>query len=81
MKKIIELEKELHTFECRQSKKRLDELFSDDFLEIGTSGNTYYKSDQINKLPAADNIRIESSNFKAIELASNIVSRSYMGIT
>lgn len=77
MNDIIQLEKELHSFECRKSVQRLDELLSEDYLEIGTSGKTYNKQDQLEKLPAAEDINIMSSDFEAREIANNIVQISY----
>ena len=46
------LEIELHQFETRTDKSRIEALIHRDFLEIGYSGKTYSKSDIINSLLA-----------------------------
>lgn len=77
MNKIIQLEKELHRYECRKSEQKLDELLSEDYLEIGTSGKTYNKQNQLDKLPLSEDMDINSSNFEARELADGIVQVLY----
>jgi hypothetical protein len=43
--KIFELETQLLDSRKRHSKEFLDEILCDDFIEIGSSGRTYGKSD------------------------------------
>lgn len=48
---IKELELSLLKPEIRSSKEALNKLLADDFLEFGTSGNTYTKTDILERLP------------------------------
>ncbi len=48
---IIAKEKDLLTFEVRSSAKKLKELISDDFKEIGASGAYFGLSEVLERLP------------------------------
>jgi len=48
---IKELELSLLKPEVRSSKEALDMLLADDFVEFGTSGNKYTKTDILERLP------------------------------
>jgi hypothetical protein len=74
---IKALELELLQPEVRKSKKRLDELIADDFVEIGTSGKEYDKQDVINDLASQDEIKFTVQNFNTIEISPDTILASY----
>ncbi len=64
----------------RKSVAALDKLIADDFIEFGSSGNVYDKAIILRDLPEDEEraeIRYEISDFKANELAANIVLATY----
>ena len=70
---IFNLEKELQKPDVRKSIEKLDELISDDFQEITSSGVVTTKSDCFVNLPAAPEINFEMTDFKINILSKEII--------
>lgn len=85
---LKQLEEQLLQHEIRTDSVRLDELLSDDFIEIGASGRVYTKAEIIENLPTEPGGVIrELSDFQARPLAEGIalvtykITRSVQGST
>ncbi len=74
---IKALELELLQPEVRKSKKRLNELIVDNFLEIGSSGRNYNKEDILNELPSQSEIKFSMKDFNAIEISVDTILATY----
>ncbi len=74
---IIKLETELHKNEVRTDAEKLNVLLSDDFFEIGTSGNSYTKNDILNRLPNEEAYEVKSYDFELREIADNVIQVFY----
>lgn len=70
---IFELENKLQQPEVRKSVAMLDELISDDLVEFGSSGKVYSKSDVLNNLPTAQEIKFTMTDFRINILSDDIV--------
>ena len=70
---IFNLESEFQKPEVRKSVQRLEELISDDFREITSSGKVTSKNDCLANLPNAPEIKFVMSDFKIYVLCPNIV--------
>lgn len=68
---IKELELSLLKPEVRSSKDSLDKLLADDFVEIGTSGKKYTKSDILERLPNT----LEKVEYTAIDFSVEMPSK------
>ncbi len=72
------LEVELHQPVARSSPDRLNALLHVDFLEFGSSGQRYSKSDIIDKLPSeVSAFNISADNFELRMLAPDIALLTY----
>lgn len=70
---IKELELSLLKPEIRSSRKALDELLADDFVEFGASGNKYTKADILERLPnSLQKVEYKVSDF-SVEISSEEV--------
>lgn len=79
MEELRELEIELHQFDVRSNRLRLDELLHDSFVEFGRSGGCYDKADII-ALLLAETESIPppwSQDYKMSELADGLVQITY----
>lgn len=76
-KTIYELEISLLTPTVRQSQTQLNELLADNFLEFGSSGNIYYKADQLAFLPFEEQKKFYVENFATIELSPQVILATY----
>ncbi len=76
-RKLKELEETLFRNEIRKSPAELTKLLSDDFLEIGSSGDVYNKKQIIEELQIENNIKISLTNFEARKLSDNIIMVNY----
>lgn len=76
-KRILKLEKQLMTYEYEE----LDTLLTDDFMEFGSSGNTYDKKAQLeavkNIVMPISTIHITITNFKIKLLSLDVVLATY----
>lgn len=72
-KTLIALEAELQRPDVRKSVENLNELISDDFKEITSSGTITNKQDCFVNLPAAPEIKFVMTDFSARELAPELV--------
>lgn len=76
--KFYELETLLLQPEVRSSRAKLDTLLTDDFMEFGSSGLVYHKSDTLQNLTTATNkVVYEMSDFEAKELSENFVLTTF----
>lgn len=67
--KVIELEKRLLTQEVRGDGKILGLLLMDNFIEFGSFGKVYSKSDILLRLPGENNRKIETYDFRSNQLS------------
>jgi len=68
------LETSLLQPEIRSSREKLDVLLAEDFIEFGSSGSVYHKSDTLQNLTTTTDIVVyELSDFEAKELSENFV--------
>ena len=74
---IKALELELLQPGVRKSKKRLNELIADNFLEIGASGKQYNKNDTIRELTEEDEIKFSINNFNTINISPDTILVTY----
>ncbi|WP_199621329.1 nuclear transport factor 2 family protein [Paenibacillus alkalitolerans] len=58
--------------------ERMNDLLADDFYEIGSSGNTYTKQDQLDAAASTQTpIKYTVTDFKIKELAPDVVMATY----
>jgi hypothetical protein len=62
--------------EIRSSPKKLDKLLSDEFIEFGSSGHIWCKSDCIGEEGIRE-VKLAISNFKIRQLSENVVLTTY----
>ncbi len=75
---IKELELSLLKPEIRSSKEALDKLLASDFVEFGTSGNKYTKTDILKRLPnTLERVEYVVSNFAVDTPAENIAVATF----
>lgn len=70
---ILKREEELQKPEVRKSVERLEDIISDDLIEIGSSGEMYTKKDVLVNLPNAPTLKFVMTEFKITEITPNIV--------
>lgn len=76
--KIHELELSLLSPETRMSSKSLDKLLAGDFIEFGSSGSVYNKSNVLERLPATiDKVEFIMSDFSIKVLAEDIILTTF----
>lgn len=64
--------------EVRSSRIELDKLLADDFMEFGSSGSMYRKSDTLESLTTTtDKVVYEVSDFGAKELSEDFVLTTF----
>jgi hypothetical protein len=76
---ICSLELNLLTDEVRSSAKRLSELLSDDFMEYGSSGRVWQRSDYSGS-NGIGKVTIRISDFKIQRLAETVVLATYQAL-
>lgn len=79
MQLFFQLEASLHKREVRSSRKNLSDLLADDFIEFGSSGHIFNKTEIIEALAKESgepNITIR--DFAARELAPGVVLVTYI---
>ncbi len=74
---IRELEERLTTPGVRSSAEALDLLVSDQFLEFGSSGQTYTKRDVIAQLLAKPNVHIAVTDLRVLALSEDVALATY----
>lgn len=77
VEELKNLEETLFRNNIRKSPAELSKIISDEFLEIGSSGNVYKKKQIIEDLQIENNIKISLSNFEARKLSDNIILVNY----
>lgn len=76
--KFYVLEVSLLQPEVRSSREKLDALLADDFMEFGSSGSVYHKSDTLQNLTTTtDKVVYEMSDFETKELSENLVLTTF----
>jgi hypothetical protein len=76
-KHIFDLENALLTEEVRKSEDKLNQLISDDFVEFGSSGKIYKKSDILKFLPQEEFKKITITDFEIISSGKDEISVCY----
>ena len=73
---LLKLEETLLKHEIRTSPEKMTKLLADDFFEFGSSGNIWYKEDQLN---GDDGMILEMiiDNFEVHSLAENVALTTY----
>jgi len=66
--------------DVRKSADELDKLVADDFVEFGSSGNSYNKEQIINSLGAESDLQITATDFELKQLSSDVVLVTYQAI-
>ena len=74
---IFDLENALLTDEVRKSTDKLNQLISDNFVEFGSSGKIYKKSDILKFLPKEEFKKITITDFEIISSRKDEVSVHY----
>ena len=75
---FYDLETTLLKPDVRSSRKELDRLLADEFMEFGSSGSVYHKPDTLQGLTTStDKIVFEVSDFEAKELSSDFVLTTF----
>ena len=74
---LYQLEKRLFQPEVRHSRTDLTELLSDEFVEFGSSRRVYDREQIIAHLAEESSIRISISDFKCVQLASDVALVTY----
>jgi len=68
---LLSLETNLTLAEFRHNEKWLNEIISDNFTEIGSSGKSYNKKEVIKALLNSESSYYNISEFNVIEIADN----------
>ncbi len=72
------LETSLYKKEVRNSKEKVSELITDDFIEFGKSGLIYNKQDIVEGLANETiDLQVTATDFKARELSPEVVLVTY----
>jgi len=74
---IREREEQLLKPEVRASADALDRLISDQFVEFGSSGQTYTKQDVIAQLLAAPNFKGSLGDLQVLAVAEGVALATY----
>jgi len=74
---IRDREEQLLKPEVRASAGALDQLISDQFVEFGSSGQTYTKQDVIAQLLAAPNFKGVLDDLQVLEVAEGVALATY----
>jgi hypothetical protein len=74
---VFALEERLLLPEVRTSAAALDRLIADEFMEFGSSGQTYTKQDVIAQLQAAPNFVVKMEGFRVMALAPDVALATY----
>jgi len=72
-KTLFDLEAELQKPNVRKSIEKLDEIISDEFKEITSSGTVTNKQDCFVNLPAAPKVKFVMTDFSVRELATDLM--------
>ena len=74
---ILELESRLLRPEVRKSRSRLAEILADEFIEIGTSGDTFNKQDIIEAVTGAPSCSFTLDDFRTRLLSPELILATY----
>lgn len=77
LRELYELEQRLQQSDERHSRQSLEALLSEDFIEIGSAGRVYNRSDIIEALASESGVRIEISEFSVTTLSPTVVLVRY----
>lgn len=75
--RIYDLEMKLLSTEIRKSPHELSQLFSDDFVEFGSSGKVYNKPEVVHALQHEPETKFEVVDFKINPLSPEVVLATY----
>ena len=74
---LIGLEKQLHEPAIRRSRDQVDQLLADSFVEIGSSGRLYTRSEIIDELANEEPQHIEAFGFIPKQLGASVIKITY----
>lgn len=74
---IYRLEDQLLKSEIRQSKKELENLLAEDFVEFGSSGRIYDKAQIVRELPMALAVPMIIKDFQVKVLSKTVILSTY----
>jgi len=77
LNQILGLEEQLLKPEVRASTDALDRMISDQFVEFGSSGQTYTKRDVIAQLLAAPNVKGTFGDFQVVAVSDGVALATY----
>lgn len=73
------LETELHRYETRSNRQRMETLLHPDFVEFGRSGTRYTRADILKEFgPSSVPAAIHSCHFDLVVLAQGVASLTYL---
>jgi hypothetical protein len=74
---IIKLELELQSKEVRRDSSRLTDLLDDEFVEIGSKADLYYKKDILERLPSSKFAEMKSDKFTGQLIKKGVILLRY----
>ena len=74
---LIELEQHLLKPNVRSSREELDRLLTDDFMEIPSTGSSYFKVDALNRIPSETSPEFTQQNYELRVLSENVMQLIY----
>jgi hypothetical protein len=74
---LFELEKKLIDPKVRINREQLETLLAPDFFEFGCSGKVWTRETIVNALLNSPPVEVEAYDFKALDLAKDIVLVTY----
>jgi hypothetical protein len=80
-RQLYRLEEQLLRSTTRSSRKYLEELLTEDFLEFGSSGAIYDRASVISALVMESPVAWSIANFKARPLADDVALVTYVATT
>ena len=73
----MQLERDLLDPAVRNDRQRLDQLISDDFVEVGAAGNSFGKADVLARLPGESGVAFTASEMNAQMLSRDVALVTY----
>ncbi len=75
---LFDLERQLLDPETRSNTAKLNELLSAEFVEFGSSGTIYNRTEIIDALTKETSDQIMANDFKAVAISDNAVLVTYL---
>jgi hypothetical protein len=79
LEQLVSLEQQLYKFEVRSNSAKISKILGPEYYEYVSTGKVMSREDFLNRLPTEDDkSKIESSNFKITNLASDVALLTYI---